>query len=133
MHVHYYRVRNCLKSTFLLISNIVSFFLSLLKTLDINSADDEKYPEYEYPEYPEYGTCTTIRGPRPNKPCVFPFTFNGERKSTCIKGRRRPEPWCSTKVDNGNNYIRGEWGYCGDCLDLGMKIIFDYVLIKVVI
>ena len=101
--------------------------------IDINSADDEKYPEYEYPEYPEYGTCTTIRGPRPNKPCVFPFTFNGERRSTCIKGRLRPEPWCSTKVDNGNNYIRGEWGYCGDCLDLGMKIIFDYVLIKVVI
>ena len=103
------------------------FLITVLETDEKNSSEYQ-----EYPDYSEY-VCTTIRGPRPNKPCVFPFTFNGERKSTCIKGRRRPEPWCSTKVDNGNNYIRGEWGYCGDCLDLGMKIIFDYVLIKVVI
>ena len=101
--------------------------ISLLTTDDKNSTDFVKYPEY--PDYPEYGdtTCTTIRGPRPDKSCVFPFIFTGERRSTCIKGRLRPEPWCSTKVDNGNNYIRGEWGYCGDsCLDLGRNMIFDY-------
>ena len=92
--------------------------------------DDKKSPEYEeypeYTEYPEYDVgCTTIRGPRPDKPCVFPFIFNGENKATCIKGHLRPEPWCATKVDGANNYIRGEWGFCGEsCLDLG-KYQFD--------
>ena len=98
-----------------------------MTTDDKNSTDFVKYPEY--PDYPEYGdtTCTTIRGPRPDKSCVFPFIFNGERRSTCIKGRLRPEPWCSTKVDDGNNYIRREWGYCANsCRDLGKNMIFDY-------
>ena len=103
------------------------FLITVLETYEKNSSEYQ-----EYPDYSEY-VCTTIRGPRPDKKCKFPFIFNGEKRFTCIKGRLRPEPWCSTKVDNGNNYIRGEWGYCGDCLDLGMKIIFDYVLIKVVI
>merc|ERR1712087_5728 len=79
-------------------------------------ANEENYPEY--PEYPEYAEneaiCSTIRGPRPDKPCVFPFIFNGETKTTCIKGHLRPEPWCATKVNNANEYIRGEWGICNN-------------------
>ena len=91
--------------------------------------DEKNYPEYqeypEYPEYPEYETaCTTIRGPRSDKPCVFPFVFNGESKTTCIKGRLRPEPWCATKVNDANEYIRGEWGICGDsCFNFGMYLL----------
>ena len=88
---------------------INTFFYTFFK-------DGNEYPEYseyaEYPEYPDY--CTTIRGPRPDKPCVFPFNFNGIEKTTCIKGRLRPDPWCSTNVDDSNNYIPGEWGYCGE-------------------
>ena len=61
----------------------------------------------EYPEYPEYdAACTTIRGPRPDKPCVFPFIFNGKTQTTCIKGRLRPEPWCATKVNNATSSFR---------------------------
>ena len=94
--------------------------------------DDENFPEYpeypEYSEYPEYDTvCTTVRGPRPNKPCKFPFIFNGEIKNTCIKGQLRPEPWCSTKVDVLEHYIRGEWGYCGEsCSNSGNTTNCDW-------
>ena len=97
-----------------------SFFF---KTDDKNSPEYQEYPEYT--DYPEYDTvCTTIRGPKPDKPCIFPFIFNGENETTCVKGRLRPEPWCSTKVDDSNNYIRGEWGFCGEsCLNLGTNVI----------
>ena len=97
------------------------FQISFLKTDNKNSAEYEEYPEYPDPEYPEYDAgCTTIRGPRPDEPCAFPFIFNGENKTTCIKGRLRPELWCSTKVDDDNNYIRGEWGFCGEsCFNSG--------------
>ena len=80
---------------------------------DIMNGDND-YPEYlEYGEYPEYpDICTTIRGPRTNVPCVFPFNFNGIEKTTCIMGRLRTDPWCATKVDVSNNYLKGEWGYC---------------------
>ena len=92
----------------------------------IGWADYQENPEY--PEYPEYdAACTTIRGPRPDKPCVFPFILNGETKTSCIKGRLRPEPWCATKVDDANGYIRGEWGICGEsCNDLGLYQFYLY-------
>ena len=85
--------------------------------------DYAEYPDYQ--EYPEYeDICTTIRGPRPDKPCVFPFIFNGESKTNCIKGQLRPEPWCATKVNDDNEYIRGEWGICGEsCFNLGMYLL----------
>ena len=50
----------------------------------------------------------TVDGPQPNKRCIFPFTFNGRSHNTCITGKIRTRPWCSTK----ENYARGQWGYC---------------------
>ena len=55
------------------------------------------------------------------------FIFNGEIKNTCIKGQLRPEPWCSTKVDVLEHYIRGEWGYCGEsCSNSGNTTNCDW-------
>ena len=64
------------------------------------------FEEYDYYEYDS--ACVTVDGPKVNKPCIFPFTFNGKIVNTCITGRRRTRPWCSIK----ENYERGEWGYC---------------------
>ena len=79
--------------------------LDFIRGIIDGEKDYPEYPEYgEYPEYPDL--CTTIRGPRPDLPCVFPFKFNGVEKNTCIKGRLRPYPWCATKVDDSGNYIK---------------------------
>ena len=52
----------------------------------------------------------TDDGPESNKLCIFPFTFKGRIYNTCITGKRRQRPWCSTK----ENYEKGKWGFCGE-------------------
>ena len=63
-------------------------------------------------------TCRTTSdspGPSQNKPCVFPFKFQGKLRYGCITdadpdGRY----WCSTRTDDDLNHITGQgfWGYC---------------------
>ena len=59
--------------------------------------------------------CTTISGPRPFAPCIFPFSYNGIIHWGCPKdpddSRKR---WCSTLVDNSGQHVSGQnqWGHC---------------------
>ena len=57
--------------------------------------------------------CKTIKGADPNALCIFPFRFRGKTHDTCIGTNN--QAWCSTKVDNLGNHVRGKskWGYCG--------------------
>ena len=72
---------------------------------------DTNFEEYEYNyDYDYDDPCVTVDGPKKNKPCIFPFTFNRKSVNTCIIGRRRTRPWCSTKA----NYEKGEWGFCSE-------------------
>ena len=53
-----------------------------------------------------------------NKPCKFPFNYNGKTYQTCTKDGARPEagPWCPFKVDSNGNFSTNNWGYCiEDC------------------
>ena len=63
--------------------------------------------------------CTTVGGPDPNKPCVFPFKHNGTTFITCALSPNDDRPhWCSTHVDEAGEHIagKGNWGHCGsDC------------------
>lgn len=56
----------------------------------------------------------TVSGPKPNKPCVFPFEFSREKHYSCTDLKDPGNPWCSTKVDKNGKHIGGanEWGYC---------------------
>merc|ERR1712227_1184764 len=59
--------------------------------------------------------CTTETGGI----CQFPFIFQGQTFTSCTS-YLDDKPWCSTKVDQFNNFIAGaqEWGYCNsDCPD----------------
>ena len=65
--------------------------------------------------------CHTDGGPKKEKPCVFPFTFEGKKYNTCTVVSKPVlekysdtlvKPWCSTGVDANGNYITGEWGFC---------------------
>ena len=80
--------------------------------------------------------CSTIGGPNPFKPCIFPFiwneqTFNGIEKlklnfwNNCyivhilgcpLDHKDNSKRWCSTKVDSSGNHIenQNEYGYCAD-------------------
>ena len=61
-------------------------------------------------------TCTTVTGPDENKPCIFPFQYEGVTYNTCT-GISSVEkiPWCSTLVDDAGNHVsgQGKYGNCG--------------------
>ena len=62
---------------------------------------------------PTSGTCyTTADSPtNPNQPCILPFKFNGRLIEECLVDRDG-EKWCSTKVDEFQEHVSGNWGYC---------------------
>ena len=45
-------------------------------------------------------------GKQPNKPCVFPFTYNGHKYKECLS-KRGEDPWCSTLVDYSGAFDGG--------------------------
>ena len=61
----------------------------------------------------------TVSGPRPNKPCVFPFKFGRKVHWSCTDLSDPGKFWCSTKVDKNGKHIGGasEWGYCHKSCD----------------
>ena len=75
--------------------------------------------------------CYTNGGPDSNKPCVFPFIYNGIEYTACTTVENDGIAWCSTEVDvlNGN-YVEGKWGNCGPGCSGGneihMHIIYHY-------
>ena len=57
--------------------------------------------------------CLTIRGPKIGVKCVFPFLYNNKLYNGCTSENDSLEQlWCSTKVDENDNHVRGHWGYC---------------------
>ena len=59
--------------------------------------------------------CFTNGGANPNKPCIFPFTWNGAIYRGCpIDPDDENQRWCSTKVDANGLHIQGQdqWGHC---------------------
>ena len=52
------------------------------------------------------------------KPCIFPFTIKGVTYHTCTNAHDpRGKAWCSTKVDDQGNHVKGHWGHCGNGCD----------------
>ena len=41
----------------------------------------------------------TDSGAAPNKPCIFPFKFNGVLHNECTWTSAHHKPWCSTFVN----------------------------------
>ena len=57
--------------------------------------------------------CITIGGPRPNRPCVFPFQLNGKTYTGCTTDLDDLDNyWCSTDINEFGEHISGQWGYC---------------------
>ena len=62
--------------------------------------------------------CTTVGGASSNKPCIFPFRFNGALHTSCIWDMAHlteHKAWCSTLVDDSGHHVggQGKWGNCG--------------------
>ena len=51
-----------------------------------------------------------------NKPCIFPFRYDGISYNTCtyVNSDNENKPWCSTRVDNNRNHVPGG-GHYGNC------------------
>ena len=49
-----------------------------------------------------------------NKPCIFPFYYDGKKITKCRQSWKDIKPWCATDVDENNNYIsdRAAWHWC---------------------
>merc|ERR1711971_144390 len=56
-------------------------------------------------------SCITIGGPTPNKPCIFPFRFNGVTHNSCTSVNIN-QPWCSTATLSDGSHITGQYGLC---------------------
>lgn len=52
--------------------------------------------------------CTTVSGPDPKKPCVFPFKHKGNTFITCALSPIDDKHWCSTLVDEAGEHIGGK-------------------------
>ena len=57
--------------------------------------------------------CHTNGGADPNKPCVFPFNYNGINYTSCTTVENNGIHWCSTEVDANGNHVGVQWGNCG--------------------
>ena len=64
--------------------------------------------------------CTTVGGPDPKKPCVFPFKHKGNTFITCALAPNDDKHWCSTLVDEAGEF----------CI---IKLFFPYLNEKVII
>ena len=65
--------------------------------------------------------CITTQDSSENqrgRPCVFPFIINPTTNKVFNECTTEKDPngklWCSTKTDDSNKHIRGNWGYCPD-------------------
>ena len=54
--------------------------------------------------------CKTTSGPDPNKPCKFPFEYQGELHHKCTL-QNDTNYWCATDTSNSSN-IDARHGYC---------------------
>ena len=69
--------------------------------------------------------CLTISGPSKNKPCIFPFKYQGEEQNSCIKSGTKF--WCATELKS-NGYFK-KWGNCGEnCPKTCAKYVFGNCL-----
>merc|ERR1712130_891922 len=69
-------------------------------------------------------TCNTVSGPSAEKPCVFPFTWQGKTFNSCTKeGDDQGKLWCSTMVDQAGNHItgQGQYGFCSQACNQGLR------------
>ncbi len=62
--------------------------------------------------------CVTDSGASANKPCIFPFKFNGATHFECTWDQAHlteHKAWCSTLVDATGHHVggQGKWGNCG--------------------
>ncbi len=62
--------------------------------------------------------CVTSGGAAANKPCIFPFKFNGVVYFECtwdLAHLTEHKAWCSTFVDDSGHHVGGQnkWGNCG--------------------
>ena len=46
-----------------------------------------------------------------NEPCVFPFIYEGIKYFDCTYAKYQA-PWCSTRVDGNDQFIKNKWGIC---------------------
>merc|ERR1712119_38936 len=64
----------------------------------------------------EEARCLTVSGPRAETPCIFPFVYSGKVYNQCAEwihgGENEGKSWCSTKVDNFDRHIKGQYGFC---------------------
>ena len=77
--------------------------------------------------------CKTVSGPDNNKPCIFPFKFQGITYNTCSTVlANENKPWCSTLVDNSGTHVSGggHYGDCGSKCPMPTGKIFNKILKK---
>ena len=66
----------------------------------------------------------------PGRPCIFPFTDTEIDKTCrgpkcCNLDNDEKGAWCSTRVDEHGNHVKGHYGYCsGTACEPGTHFLF---------
>ena len=72
---------------------------------------------YDFCDLDYFEECRTrwdqTTGGKRNKPCVFPFIYDGVEYTRCTIKNSRDDSWCATKVDDEGIVVNNEFGNCG--------------------
>ena len=80
---------------------------------------DSASKDKEYKRIKTYGGTSKLSGSGGTTYCVFPFRYNGEPLTSCIKTKDRKRSWCALS----SNYDRDSlWGYCDEDHDDGSDV-----------
>lgn len=71
-------------------------------------------PLVEFKDAEKLSACVTVDGNDVGVPCVFPFVASEEVNYGCRSESTGGRTWCSTKVDEGNNYVHPHSGTCSE-------------------
>ena len=80
----------------------------------------QNFPPWKYNFAFVSGECKPFSqfvqlGPGAGKKCIFPFNHNGKicvGPKCCNLDNDSAGSWCSTKVDEKGNHIKGNYAYC---------------------
>ena len=95
---------------------MVRKLLSIKNSILINAAETQPLEEYTS-DYDTSSECSGIflndKGKEKEKPCIFPFKYNGNTYNECTTvDSPNGQPRCARRVTKKGKILNDKWAYC---------------------
>ena len=95
---------------------MVKKFQSIKNSILINAAETQP-PEVYTSDYEPSSECSGIflndKGKEKEKPCIFPFKYNGNTYNECTTvDSPNGQPRCARRVTKKGKILNDKWAYC---------------------